>query len=241
MEKKADYVVVNHRNTTEIIVDKFLKMIRENELKPGDKLPPERELAQIINTSRPSLREAIKALQMMNVLDVRQGSGTYIKRLEPDSIVDHLDIVFKMDDTLRDDLYEARINLEAIIARIAVPRMSEETIRKIGRNVEESKEHVNDLKRFAQLDLELHDMILNAANNRILNMFIQSINKVSMAMRRETNKYAVIRNMTVDDHFRIYEKIQKRDADGTARAMMQHLKNIEKNYNKIVKGKENEE
>src|SRR5690606_3169450 len=63
---------------SEDIVDNLLSLIRERELRPGDKLPPERELAAMMQVSRPSLREALRALAIMNIIEIRQGDGTYI-------------------------------------------------------------------------------------------------------------------------------------------------------------------
>ncbi len=229
-DANTGYVTVKRQNTTEIIVENLLQKIKEKELKPGDKLPPERELAAMMNTSRPSLREAIKALQMMNVLDVRQGAGTYIKHLETESIVDHLDIVFKVDDTLRQDLYEARELLESAMARMAVLKMDEQTIGAIRENVRRGAENVENPDVFLQLDIELHELILNAVDNRILNMFIQSINKISIVMRKKTNSSLAIRKKAVTDHNRIWRAIEKRDAAAVGAAMMKHLKNVEKYY-----------
>ena len=106
-------------NTTEMIVNKLIDLIKEKSLKPGDKLPPERELSAIMEVSRPTLREALKALQMMNIIDIRQGSGAFVKSMGTESVVEHFDIVFTLDNSLYNDLYIARRALESAIARIA--------------------------------------------------------------------------------------------------------------------------
>jgi GntR family transcriptional regulator, transcriptional repressor for pyruvate dehydrogenase complex len=103
-----DYEIVKKKNTTGIIVQKLLELIRVRSLKPGDKLPPERELSELMKVSRPSLREALKSLEMMSIINIRQGSGAFVNKLEPESVVEHLDIVFTLDDTLYHDLFKAR-------------------------------------------------------------------------------------------------------------------------------------
>ena len=80
----------------EEIIARLLGLIRDRQLQPGDKLPPERELAAMLGVSRPSLREALRALSVMNVLEMRQGDGTYVSSLEPDLLVEHLGFVLSI-------------------------------------------------------------------------------------------------------------------------------------------------
>lgn len=89
---------------SEKIANRLLTLIKEKQLRPGDCLPPERELAQMMKVSRPSLREALRALQLMNIIKNRQGSGNYITALEPAKLVEHLDIVFALDNSTYQDL-----------------------------------------------------------------------------------------------------------------------------------------
>ena len=104
---------------SERIAHSLLNLIKEKQLRPGDRLPPERELAAMMNVSRPSLREALRALQIMNIIDNRQGSGTYITSLEPERLVEHLDIIFTLNDSTFRELFEARKILEVGVAELA--------------------------------------------------------------------------------------------------------------------------
>ena len=92
----------------EAISAEILDLLRQKELKPGDKLPPERELAEMLGVSRPSLREALRALSIMKVIEVRQGDGTYVSALKPEELVEHLEFVFMLDDSTMLQLFEAR-------------------------------------------------------------------------------------------------------------------------------------
>ena len=116
---------------SEEISSRLLLMIREKQLSPGEKLPPERELAAMLNVSRPSLREALRALAIMNVIEMRQGDGTYITSLEPELLVEHLDFVLSLDDSTFLQLFEARKIVEVGIASLAAQRITDRQIQEL--------------------------------------------------------------------------------------------------------------
>ncbi|MCP5094065.1 MAG: FadR family transcriptional regulator, partial [Chloroflexi bacterium] len=92
----------------EQIANRILQMITDRELRPGDKLPAERELATRMNVGRPALREALRGLALMNVIEIRQGAGAYVTDLQPAQLVQHLDFVFSLTDSKFLDLFDAR-------------------------------------------------------------------------------------------------------------------------------------
>ena len=226
----SDFEIAKKQNTTGIITQKLIELIRTRSLGPGDKLPPERELSEIMGVSRPSLREALKSLEMMNIISIRQGSGAYVNDLDPENVVEHLDIVFKLDDSLYHDLYNARRVLESAICRMAAENITDEELVEIKRNIRVSDEAVNDPQTFLELDLELHDLILRASRNRILPVFIQSINKLNLIMRDRTNSVLEIRQAAVVDHQMILEALEARNGDAAAQAMENHLYSVEHGF-----------
>src|SRR5208337_926125 len=175
-----DYEIEKKKSTTELIVQKLLELIRIRSLKSGDKLPSERGLSELMKVSRPSLREALKSLEMMSIIRIRQGSGAFVNKLEPESVVEHLDIVFTLDDTLYHDLYKARRVLESAIAGIAAELITDEELVEIESNIEKAARAVRKPQEFLALDFQLHSLILKASKNRILPVFIQSINKLNL-------------------------------------------------------------
>lgn len=226
------YGVVKKTTKTDIIVDNIMSLIREKKLSPGDKIPSERELVQLMHVSRPSLREAVKALEVMNLLEVRHGSGVFIKRLEPEGIVTHLELAFTMDETLNRELYIARRTLETMTARLAAEHISEEDLLRMEQNLREGEKAVDDPERFLELDMELHRLILNASVNRILQVFAQSIEDLSLIMRKKTNSSRSVRERTIKDHELIYYALKDHDSEQTARAMESHLKHVENYFSK---------
>src|SRR5215211_7135333 len=114
---------------TDEAIDQIKGMITSGELGPGDRLPKEADLAIRLGLSRNSLREAVKALSMIRVLDVRQGDGTYVTSLEPHLLLDALSFVvdFHRDDTVL-QFFEVRRILEPAATALAAERMSDEEI-----------------------------------------------------------------------------------------------------------------
>src|SRR5258706_16443343 len=117
---------------TDEAIERIKEMIVSGELRPGDRLPKEADLAERLGLSRNSLREAVKALSMIRVLDVRQGDGTYVTSLEPNLLLDALSFVvdFHRDDTVLQFLEVRRI-LEPAATALATARMTPEDIVKL--------------------------------------------------------------------------------------------------------------
>src|SRR6185369_15142512 len=117
---------------TDEAIDKIKGMITSGELGPGDRLPKEADLAERLGLSRNSLREAVKAMSMIRVLDVRQGDGTYVTSLAPDLLLDSLSFVvdFHRDDTVLQFLEVRRI-LEPAATALATQRMSAEDVARL--------------------------------------------------------------------------------------------------------------
>jgi GntR family transcriptional repressor for pyruvate dehydrogenase complex len=221
---------IKRNSTVERIVENLINLIKKRSLQMGDKLPSERQLCEVIGVSRPILREALKALQVMNIIDIRQGAGAYVKSLEPEDVVEHLDIVFHLDSSLYRDLYEARKVLEAALAGMAAKNISENEIEAINENVRQAAEHIDDEQIFLERDLELHEIIMRAAGNRVIPIFMQSINKLSMLLRKQSNNQPRIRQNTMRDHELIINALKSRDPALAARAMEQHIANVEKAF-----------
>ena len=116
---------------SEDIVESLLSLIRDRELRPGDKLPPERELAAMMQVSRPSLREALRALSIMNIIEIRQGDGTYVTSLDLDLLMSHLDFVFALTDATFLELFDARKILEPGIVAMAAKRITDQEIARL--------------------------------------------------------------------------------------------------------------
>ena len=212
---------------SEDIIARLLTMIKEGQLQPGTKLPPERELAEAMQVSRPSLREALRALSIMNIIEIRQGDGTYITSLEPELLVEHLDFVFSLSDSTIIELFEARKIVEVGLAAMAAQRITDEEIAKLEKSLSDSIENVADHALFLQADVELHETIVEAARNPFLKRFMASIYNLGHASRSRTVEIPGVVEQVVEDHRAIVSALKTRNPERARQTMLQHLNNVE--------------
>ncbi|WP_229070713.1 FadR/GntR family transcriptional regulator [Actinoplanes sp. DH11] len=153
---------------TDEAIGKIKSMITSGELGPGDRLPREGDLAQRLGLSRNSLREAVKALSIIRVLDVRQGDGTYVTSLAPQLLLDTLGFVvdFHQDDTVLEFLEVRRI-LEPAATALAAQRMSDAQVAGL-QAVIDGLGDTQDVERLVAGDLEFHRLIALGSGNTVL-------------------------------------------------------------------------
>jgi DNA-binding FadR family transcriptional regulator len=160
---------------TDEAIDKIKGMITSGELGPGDRLPKESDLAERLGLSRNSLREAVKALSMIRVLDVRQGDGTYVTSLEPHLLLDALSFVvdFHRDDTVLQFLEVRRI-LEPAATALAAVRMTDEDIVKL-QSVLDQLGAEPTIEALVANDLEFHRQIAAGSDNTVLCSLVEGL------------------------------------------------------------------
>ena len=222
------FSVVARRTLPEEITAGLLDLIRARELRPGDKLPAERTLAAMMDVSRPVLREALRALALMKVVDIRQGSGTYVTSLEPTQLVSHLEFAFSTDSVALVQVLEARRVVEVGNVRLAALRIGEPGIRELESILSGLREAVDDPATFGDLDIAFHDAICAAAGNFLLTQFMSIVNTLGRVSRARTGALRSVREATLRDHGRILAALRAGDADAAAGAMREHIDHVER-------------
>jgi GntR family transcriptional repressor for pyruvate dehydrogenase complex len=222
------------QTVAEAISAEILDLLRQKELKPGDKLPPERELAEILGVSRPSLREALRALSIMKIVEVRQGDGTYVSALKTEELVEHLEFVFMLDNSTMLQLFEARKIVETGNVSLAAERISDEELSILRTCLEKSEHSVDDPEAFMQADIELHEIITRAARNPLLERFMASIGTLSRASRHKTTHMSGVTKTAVEDHRQIVNALEARDPQAASAAMLCHLEHVEQKYRELA-------
>ena len=233
-DKNIEYGSFERESLPNRIATKLLSMIREKQLKPGYRLPPERELSTLMGVSRPSLREALRALSIMGIIENRQGSGTYVKALEPARVVENLEFILSLDDSTFIELFEARKIIEVGLANMAAQNISESELSILEGIVEEMEGCINDETRFLNADLELHHLIASTAKNQILSILIQAVEKLNIYSRRRTVAMPEVRKQTLRDHREIIKALKARDPDAAGNAMRHHLDSVEQELKHLV-------
>ncbi|GAA2883103.1 FadR/GntR family transcriptional regulator [Streptosporangium fragile] len=160
---------------TDAAIDRIKQMILTGELAPGSRLPKEADLAERLGLSRNSLREAVRALALINVLDVRQGDGTYVTSLEPRLLLDAMSFVvdFHQDDTVL-QFFQVRRILEPAATAMAATHMSESDVAELRKLLDELPPDPS-VEQLVANDLEFHQRIAAGSGNAVLCSLIESL------------------------------------------------------------------
>jgi GntR family transcriptional repressor for pyruvate dehydrogenase complex len=229
------FAVVDRSTLPEEIAGRLLQLIQAERLRPGDKLPAERELAATMHVSRPVLREALRALSIMKVIEIRQGAGTYVTALEPQQLVSHLDFVFSKDTVALAQVLETRRVVEVGNVRLAARRITPAQLDRLGEIVADLRATVGDADRFSTHDIEFHDVVCEAAGNFLLGQFMSIINTLAKVSRERTGAAPEFRARVVRDHERILRALRAHDEDAAARSMGVHLQHVEQSLARAAK------
>lgn len=224
---------VHRESVSEQIVERILSLIREQQLRPGDRLPAERELSTLMKVSRATVREALRSLAMMNVVDLRHGSGTYVTSLEPQLLVENLGLVFSLTDSSFLALIEARKVIEPGATALAALRITDEQIAQLDDVIARSWEcHRTAPATFPEFDVEFHARIAEFSQNVLLTRIMQALSQMSMASSQRTAQTGSdVDPARVERAIRMHEGIlaalREHDAPLASQRMVEHLTAVE--------------
>jgi GntR family transcriptional regulator, transcriptional repressor for pyruvate dehydrogenase complex len=213
---------------TDEAIGKIKEMITSGRVRPGEKLPREADLAAELGLSRSSLREAVKALTLVNVLDVRQGDGTYATSLAPSLLLEALSFIvdFHQDDTVLEFLEVRRI-LEPAATALAALRMTADGKAELGAVLDAVKAD-SPVDDFVATDLEFHKKIALGAGNSVLASLVDNMSLPTVrarVWRGMTEPHALER--TLGEHRAIHQAIVNGDADLARSWATVHISGIE--------------
>src|SRR5947207_15458760 len=213
---------------TDEAIERIKEMIVSGELRPGDRLPKEADLATRLGLSRNSLREAVRALSLIRVLDVRHGDGTYVTSLQPEVLLDTVGFIidFHRDDSVL-HLLEVRRILEPAATGLAAQRMTDEQLAELGLLVD-SNNAATGLDDLIATDLAFHRQIAVGAGNPALTSLIESLSVPTLrarVWRGLTQEGAVAR--TKEQHQAIYRALVAREPELARSQAMVHVADVE--------------
>src|SRR6187397_3035048 len=156
--------------TAEEVVTRLRDMIHSGELSPGDRLPPERDLAKMLGVSRPTLRAGIRSLAAVGILVSRQGAGTFVAEADESPTLDSspLRMLSALHGFTSDEMFEARLALEMSIASLAAERATSEQMTLMAEEVAGMYASLDDPEQYLVHDMRFHQIIAAASGNRIL-------------------------------------------------------------------------
>jgi GntR family transcriptional repressor for pyruvate dehydrogenase complex len=204
-----------------------LRLITTGVIKPGERLPAERQLMERLGISRPALRESIAALTAMGILEARQGAGTFVSKLDPARIVEPLALIVNFNSDVVRELFGVRSILESGAIQLAAENISDEELGQLRGLVNDLGRAQGSAKRFLQLDVELHRTVHRASHNQLLIALLESVAQLARGSRAMTSRSAEARERAYRHHLRILAALESRDPVAAREAMLDHLANMQ--------------
>lgn len=226
MEAASGYAPIERSSLAEQVARRLLDLVRTRNLKPGDMLPPERELATLMQVSRPSVREAVRGLQILGVLKARQGSGIYVSSLEATDLLGPLQLLMTLNPRNVGALYEARVLIDGELARMAALSLAETELARLRQMLEVQHGLTADPLGFRVSDMEFHRTIGEASGNPVLERVSHSLYVLGMEYRRIASETPGVLRQSLADHEAIVAAFAARDAERSAAAMHLHMRNV---------------
>lgn len=198
-------------------------LVQSDNLRPGDRLPPERHLAAMFGVSRNSVREAIKSLEQQGLLTSRPGAGTFIAEGAQDSLATALGDAFAQARHRLEDIFELRLLLEPQIAHLAAQRITRHEIEELGGLMDVYEKNLQDGQPVFFLDQAFHDAIAAATGNRSITRLMEQMHDLLRESRDEALQSPARNIRSLDDHRKILSALHSRDPERARDAMKEHL------------------
>jgi GntR family transcriptional repressor for pyruvate dehydrogenase complex len=206
--------------TTEIS-RKLLEYLLAGNIQPGEKLPSERTLAEALGVGRSVVREAIKPLSLLGLVEVRQGDGTYLKSMESELLPQVIGWGLLLGTKRTLDLVEARKHVEVILAGLAAERRTEEDLEAMRAALGRMHE-TGDPEEFVAADIDFHLVVARSAKNETLYQVMSSVRSLLRAWMTKVGPSAGL-SVSAAEHDPIFEAIEERDSIRAAAAMGTHM------------------
>jgi GntR family transcriptional regulator, transcriptional repressor for pyruvate dehydrogenase complex len=225
---RAEFEAVRRTKLYEKVAQQIQGLIRDGLLKPGDHLPPERELAETFQVSRSSVRDAIRALEVMGLVEPRQGEGTVVRDVTAETLVNPLSTMLSQKRELVTELLDLRLMIEPPLAGRAAKYATEEEILGLEDILRRQKEKVARGELAIEEDTEFHYAIAKAARNSVVLKVVDVFMDLLRESREQTLQVDGRLQKSFTGHRRILDAIKNRKASLAEATMRRHIEEIER-------------
>lgn len=227
----------NDKKIFQQISDQIRELIFSVVLKPGDKLPPEKQLASQFNTGRMVVREALRTLEQSGLVHIRQGSlgGAFVKNPDTAVITRSIADQIKIGNVTLQELIEARLGIEKVILDFAVMRVKNEDIDLIKKNIEDSEQKLLKGERATEENINFHILLAKSAKNILFEMIIESIMNVTKSFLLSLKPDVKYINNVLTYHKKIYKALEEKNLPMAKQIMEKHLLDINRKFKDLAK------
>ena len=222
-ENRLSFEPIEQSTLTELVARRLVGQISNGALKPGDKLPAERERAKQLGVGRTTVREGLKLMTLCGLLEARRGDGTYVRQEFTSFISQHIEWPVLLSAADVDMIVEVREGLEVKAARLAAERATPEELERIAVFRQLLEIEGRDIQRETDLDLEFHHAIADASHNELLSRLMLSLHNILRQYITLSNEMTDRLETTIAEHQAVYAAIAARDPTAAEQAMMEHL------------------
>jgi GntR family transcriptional repressor for pyruvate dehydrogenase complex len=205
----------------ELILDEITRLITEGILKPGDRLPSESELAERFGVGRSSLREAMRALQLLGIIEVIQGKGTFLRQTHMLPLATDWARLSKMG--LISQVMEARQIIEVAIAQLAAERATDEDIAIMRAAIRRAEEAHGDSVISGEASVDFHLALAEATHNEVLALMYKTVRDLYLETARQTQMTPGSVENRLQDHRQILESVEQQNPELASKLMAEHI------------------
>jgi GntR family transcriptional repressor for pyruvate dehydrogenase complex len=232
---KPEFEAVRRDKVYEGVAKQIERLILKR-LQPGDKLPSERELAEMLRVSRSSIRDAIRSLELMGMVEPRQGAGTIVRELSSESMLNPIANAVKRKGELIGELLDFRKMLEPQLAARAATRVSDEEVSEMEEILDRQEKRLRAGESTVGEDSEFHYAIALASGNSVVLKVLDTLMDLLRDSRERGLQEDGRQQKSLGGHRRILAAIKRRDSEAAKVAMRRHIEDVEEIVMKIVTG-----
>jgi GntR family transcriptional repressor for pyruvate dehydrogenase complex len=232
---------VNSPKVTDLIIAQIRKTILRGEIKPSEKLPPERELVKRFKASRVAVREALKNLEAVGLVVIKPGSGVFVAQTDSKTMSESLYSILRMENTSLDEVTEARLIFEPHVARLAATRITAEDIRLLEANIAKTEGVLTANKPSTAENVEFHSLVAGSVHNTIIALTMKTLLDVAKVMTIENHdnvqeRFAISRR-SHEQHKHLLEAFRQGDSEMADKLMFDHIVEIQEALRKAILGR----
>jgi DNA-binding FadR family transcriptional regulator len=231
---------IQKRKIYQEVLDRLMRRIESGEIRPGDQLPPERELMEVYGVGRPAIREALQAMERSGIVEISHGERARVVIPTAQDLIAQIGsgarhLLQVQPDTL-EHLKQARIFLEAGTARMAAERATPDDVALLRQRIEEHRAAVPPNEGFLQCDMAFHREIARISGNPIYPAIVEAIFQWASAYYQPMVRAPGAESLTLEEHTRLVDAIEAHDASAAEEAVRAHLSRSNERYRRLLEG-----
>ncbi|WP_370303173.1 FadR/GntR family transcriptional regulator [Pseudooceanicola sp.] len=209
-----------------MVIAKILEEVKMGNLSKGDRLPSERHLAEMFNISRPTIREALRGLSLLGVVESNHGGGVFVTSLEASNLLQPLTFFLALEGAAVEKLYDARRLIEGELAALAAQNATPKDIGVLQGLIEIQSKRLGDAEAYRLVDAEFHQYLAQLAQNPFLARAAESLFELGNDFRKIASESTEVLSGSVADHKAILKAVEAGDAEAARVAMVAHMNRV---------------